>query len=169
MPFETPNLITQETRVPQQVTTDSFVIRPLTITDAEPDYTAVMESRDRISNTFGPDNPWPSSTLTLEQNRIDVAWHQKEHQRRDAFTYTVYDPETETELGCLYIQPTQVIQYDAVVYFWTAETADQRNLTIKIADTIRQWISNDWPFEKITYPGRDIQWADWRQINSNSK
>ncbi|ERG94365.1 GNAT family N-acetyltransferase, partial [Haloquadratum walsbyi] len=134
MPFETPSLIPPNTPVPQQITTDSFIIRPLRITDTEADYAAVIESREQIKNTFGPDHPWPPVGLTLEQNRVDLAWHQKEHQRRDSFTFTIYDPDTETELGCLYIQPTQVAEYNATVYFWTSVTADRRNLTTQIVD-----------------------------------
>lgn len=166
MPFETPNLITSSTQVPKQVTTDAFVIRPIKLTDAKVDYTAVMESRDQISNTFGLDHPWPPADLTLEQNRVDLAWHQKEHQRRDAFTYTVYDTDTNTELGCLYIQPTRVSNYEAGIYFWTSAVAGRRNLTANISETIRQWISDDWPFDKIVYPGRDVQWEDWQECKS---
>jgi len=167
MPFETPNLISSNIRIPQQIKTDLFVIRPLEVTDAKADYEAVMESRDRIKNTFGPNHPWPPTDLTLEQNRIDLAWHQKEHQRRDSFTYTIYDPDTETELGCLYIQPTQIDDYDAAVYFWTSMTANQRDLVDQITACIRRWVSEDWPLEKVIYPGRDVPWEDYQTLKPN--
>jgi len=166
MPFETPNLIEKNTAVPRRVETDSFVIRPLRVTDARADFNAVTESRGRIKNTFGPDHPWPSESLTSRQNRIDVAWHRKEHQRRDSFTFTVYDHESETELGCLYIQPTRVDSYDATVYFWVSESGVQRDLSNRITSCIKRWISDDWPITKLIYPGRDICWDDWQTLKS---
>lgn len=161
MPFETPNLIANDTPVPEQAETERFVIRPLRITDAEMDCAAVMASRERIQGTFGPDHRWPSSDLTLEQNRIDVAWHQKEHQRRDSFTYSVCDPGESVELGCLYVQPTRRDEYEAAIYFWTAEAAVEMGLAGAIESRLRQWISDDWPFTKTAYPGRDIPWSEW--------
>jgi len=107
MPFETADLLPRSTQVPGPLETDGVTIRQLTVADAERDFDAVTESRDRIRGTFGPETDWPPEDLTLEQNRIDVAWHQKEHQRRDAFTYAVVDPSDTTEYGCLYVQPTR--------------------------------------------------------------
>jgi len=168
MPFTTPNLIEAGIAIPSRVQTDSFVIRPLEVTDAEADYNAVMESRDQIVNTFGPDHPWPPADLTLEQNRIDLAWHQKEHQRRDSFTFTVHDLDSDTEFGCLYIQPSQLEAYDAAVYYWVSETARRYDIDEKITTCIREWIADDWPLENVIYPGRDLSWNDWETQKSNS-
>ena len=167
MPFIIPDLIEDGIAIPSRVQTDSFIIRPLEITDAEADYDAVMKSRNQIVNTFGPNHPWPPEDLTLEQNRIDLAWHQKEHQRRDSFTFTVHSLNGDTEFGCLYIQPSQIKAYDATVYYWISETARRNKLTGEITTCIREWIANDWPLENITFPGRDLSWNDWKTLKSN--
>lgn len=165
MPFETPDLIPEEVEAPSRVETDAFVIRPLTIDDVEQDYEAVMSSRERLQGTFGPDDEWPTADLTRKQNRIDLAWHQKEFQRRDAFTYAVV--ADDVQLGCLYIQPTQVSEYDAAVYFWVSDAAVERELDVTIAECVRRWISTEWPLDAVAYPGRDIPWPEWPPVTSN--
>lgn len=166
MPFETPNLIANKTTVPEQIETEHFVIRPLRVTDVKMDFEALIASRERIRGTFGPDHRWPPSNLTLEQNRIDIAWHQKEHQRRDSFTYSVCDPNASVEFGCLYIQPTLRDEYEAAVYFWTAKAAVETGLAGVIESRLRQWVSDDWPFARTAYPGRDISWSEWEPSNN---
>ncbi len=159
MPFETADLLPRSTQVPGPLETDGVTIRQLTVADAERDFDAVTESRDRIRGTFGPETDWPPEDLTLEQNRIDVAWHQKEHQRRDAFTYAVVDPSDTTEYGCLYVQPTRNPAYEATVYFWIAESAVEGGRSPVIESTLREWIEEAWPFETVAYPGRDEPWT----------
>jgi hypothetical protein len=161
MPFETPDLLSESVSVPRRVETSAFVVRPLEIGDAERDYEAVTASSDRLRGLFGPDHPWPPADLTLAQNRIDVAWHHKEFQRRDAFTYAILDPEETTELGCVYVQPTRVEGYDAAVYFWVSAFGVERDLATAIETRVRQWIADDWPFASVAYPGRDVPWTDW--------
>lgn len=161
MPFETPDLLPPSVDVPQRVETEAFHICPLTVADVQRDYDAVIASRDRIRGTFGPDHPWPPVDLTPEQNRLDVAWHHKEFQRRDAFTYAVVDPEEVVEMGCVYVQPTRTDDYEAAVYFWVAESGVDRGLAAAIERTLRNWIDDSWPFESVAYLGRDIPWSEW--------
>jgi len=164
MPFETPDLLPPDVDVPARVDTDVFVIRPLTIDDVERDYEAVMSSRERLRGTFGPNDEWPTADLTIEQDRIDVAWHEKEFQRRDAFTYAVVGDDG-VQLGCVYVQPTRVPGYDAAVYYWVAESGIERGLGEVIAERVRRWIEAEWPFEAVAYPGRDVPWAEWPPVN----
>jgi hypothetical protein len=161
VPFETPDLLGPSAPVPERVETEAFTIRPLTVDDARMDYEAVTASRQRLTGTFGPDHDWPPADLTLDQNRIDVAWHHKEFQRRDAFTYAVVDPAGRVELGCVYVQPTRAQGYDAAVYFWVSEAGVDRGLAGAIESEVRGWLADEWPFEAVAYPGRDIPWTEW--------
>ena len=161
MPFETPDLLPSEVDVPRRLERPEFLVRPLTVDDAERDFEAVTSSRDRLRGTFGPDHGWPPDDLTLAQNRIDLAWHQKEFQRRDAFTYAVVDPDDTVEFGCVYVQPTRASGYDAAVYFWVSEAGVDRGLADGIAAAVRGWIDAAWPFDAVAYPGRDIAWSEW--------
>lgn len=165
MPFETPDLIPSGVPIPKRTEMDAFVIRPLTVADAERDYEAVTESRECLRGTFGPDDGWPPDDLTFEGNRIDLAWHQKEFQRRDAFAYAVVDPDETVELGCVYVQPTRVDGYDAAVYFWISNSALGRGLADDIESHVRGWFDSAWPFDNVGYPGRDIPWHAWTDEN----
>jgi hypothetical protein len=82
--------------VPELLETDRFRIRPLAIHDVVKDYDAVMTSREHLWEQFGQAWGWPSEDLTLEQDQIDLAWHQKEAQRRSSFAYAVMRPDS----GC---------------------------------------------------------------------
>ena len=63
---------------PAGIETNEFRLRMLTIHDVVKDYDAVMSSIDHLRGVFGPHSFWPSDDLTLEQDLIDLAWHQKE-------------------------------------------------------------------------------------------
>ena len=88
--------------IPSGIETEDFKIRILTINDVVKDYDAVMSSIDHLKGVFGPNNPWPDVDLTLEQDLIDLGWHQKEFQIRSSFAYTVMRPDESRCLGCPY-------------------------------------------------------------------
>ena len=76
-----------------------------------------MTSIDHLQGVFGDASDWPAPDLSLEQDIIDLAWHQKEFQRRSSFTYPVTNPD-ETRLGCVYILPSRVTEAGAEVFPW---------------------------------------------------
>ena len=68
--------------VPKILQTERMRIRPLTINDAVKDYDAVTTSEDRLRTVYNPGGDWPFG-LTLEQNIIELGWHQTEFQLAD--------------------------------------------------------------------------------------
>ena len=84
----------------------------LTVDDVVKDYDAVMTSVDHLRGVFGPQSDWPAEDLTLEQDLIDLGWHQKEFQIRRSFAYTVMNLSETTCLGCVYINPARNRGYD---------------------------------------------------------
>src|SRR5688500_19042573 len=83
-------LVPKEFKVPEKLETQEFRLRMLTVNDVVKDFDAVMTSIEHLK-TIWPGGSWPEG-LTLEQNLIDLGWHQKEFQRRTAFAYTVVTP-----------------------------------------------------------------------------
>ena len=148
--------------VPETLETDEFRLRMLTVNDVVKDYDAVMSSFDHC-RTIWPGGTWPED-LTLEQNLIDLGWHQKEFQTRRSFAYTVVDPSESRVLGCVYIEPTRRRGYDAVVYLWARQSELAGGLESRLHTTVRGWIESAWPFESVGFPGRDIPWEAWRAI-----
>lgn len=149
--------------VPEILETDRMRLRPLTITDAVKDYAAVMESEERLRTIFWPGGDWPHG-LTLEQNIIDLGWHQKEFQMRRSFAYTVVDLDETQVLGCMYIHPTRKQGYDAEITMWVRQSRFQEGLDEHLFETVYSWIEKCWPLKRPAYPGRLISFEDWRAI-----
>jgi hypothetical protein len=150
--------------VPRTMATPEFTIRPIGINDAVKDYDAVMTSRDRLLGVFGPDSTWPSENLSLEQNIVDLGWHQKEFQRRTSFAFAVMSPDEERELGCVYLYPPSREGFDVEVYVWVR--ADRVDLDEPLCTAVRDWIANDWPFERPAFPGRSTSWGEWATLQN---
>lgn len=139
--------------IPMRVETLEFIIRPLLITDAIKDYDAVMTSLEHLHGIFGTDSDWPTTTLTLEQDIIDLGWHHKEFQRRSSFAYTVMSTDETKCLGCLYIYPHESEQYDAKVYCWI-RASHARTLDKMLFSALQDWLKTCWPLTNIEFPGR---------------
>ena len=112
------NWITSDFEVPEKLEMDRFRLRMLTVNDVVKDYDAVMLSRSKIAGVFGPKSDWPRADLSLEQDLIDLGWHQKEFQRRSSFAYTVMSADESVCLGCVYIDPSKQEDTDATVIVW---------------------------------------------------
>jgi hypothetical protein len=152
-----------EFEIPEKLETNRMRIRMLKVTDVIKDYDAVMSSKEHLlkSKTFGPNQKWPTG-LTIEQNLIDLGWHQKEFQIRSSFAYTVMSLDEKKCNGCIYIEPSSNSNYEAMVYLWVRQSEVESGLDQHLFETVRTWISEKWPFQKVAYPGRTISWEDWR-------
>lgn len=134
----------------------------LTVNDVVKDYDAVMTSIEHCK-TVWPGGTWPED-LTLEQNLIDLGWHQKEFQTRRSFAYTVVRPDESTVLGCVYIVPSRKRGYDAEVYLWARQSELPGGLEDRLHAAVRNWVATSWPFAGVGFPGRDVPWEIWRAI-----
>ncbi len=154
------SFLPKEFKVPEKLETDRFRLRMLTINDVVKDYDAVITSVDHLKGVFGPDSSWPEN-LTLEQDLIDLGWHQKEFQRCSSFAYTVVTPDESRCLGCVYIDPPSRPGYDAEVYLWVRQSDLAKGLDTLLYNTVKEWVREEWPFNNVAYPGRDIDWNTW--------
>jgi hypothetical protein len=148
--------------VPAQLDTPEFRLRMLTIHDVVQDYEAVTSSEAHLRSVW-PDSKWPQG-LTLEQNLIDLGWHQKEFQRRSSFAYTVVAPDESRVIGCVYLYPSTRRGYDAEAYLWARQSELASGLERRLYATVQDWIARDWPFGTVAYPGRDIDWDSWHAL-----
>lgn len=149
--------------VPLRLEGDGFVLRPLTVNDVVKDFDAVVSSTDRLVGHMDPADSWPRG-LTLEENLVDLGWHQREFTLRHSFAYTVFSPDGGTCLGCAYIYPCFKQGYDVEVYYWVRTSEAGSGLEARLGRTLRSWLANDWPFRCVAYPGRDIAWSAWQQL-----
>jgi len=146
--------------------TEHFRIRMLAVTDVVKDYDAVMSSLDHLQDMFLENWDWPSSDLTFEKDLIDLGWHQKEFEIRSSFAYTVVAPDESRVLGCMYISPFDYGGYDAEVTMWVRTDTLESGLDPILYQTVKKWITDDWPFEKVAYPGRDMAWSRYNELQA---
>lgn len=157
MPF-----VPKDFSVPAMLETAEFRLRMLTVHDVVKDFDAVMTSVDHLK-TIWPGGKWPTG-LTLEQNLIDLGWHQKEFQIRRSFAYTVVSLSEEMVKGCVYIEPSHKSGYDAEVYLWARQSELAGGLEERLYEAVRKWVSEAWPFERAAFPGRSVGWDAWAKL-----
>jgi hypothetical protein len=58
-----------------------------------------------------------------------------------------------------------VKDYDARITMWVRASVVNNGLDTILFDSVKKWISKDWPFRKVAYPGREINWTEWKSMN----
>lgn len=150
--------------VPEKLITKQMLLRPLLSSDVELDYHAVMSSIDHLKGVFGPDDDWPREDLTMEDDLRALKNHEAEFQKRVGFTYTVMNREEKECLGCVYIIPIHAEGYDAQVFLWVTRDAFNKGYDSELYDAVKEWMKKDWPFSKVVFPGRDMDWKTYEEI-----
>lgn len=151
--------------VPARLTTEEFVLRPITADDAERDHDAVMETRDALRQW--EQSTWPADDFTVAANRDDLVDLEQRHATHRAFTYTVLDPAEVTCLGCVYLFPTTATflekstvtprgddawsDVDVVVYFWVRASSMDTAMDGRLLAALRIWLVDEWMFERAVY------------------
>ncbi|MGB1252923.1 MAG: N-acetyltransferase [Candidatus Promineifilaceae bacterium] len=151
----------EDSTIPDGLVTDDFLIRPLSATDVELDYAAVMESRVFLRKW--EQSSWPEDTFTLADNLKDLQRHEREHLNGESFTFTVMNPAETECLGCIYIFPrtarwlskaeatptgdTVWADYEAVVLFWIRQSRLADAMDRKLLAVLRPWLRQEWSFD----------------------
>ena len=156
--------------VPASLEAPRFTLRMLSIHDLVKDFDAVMSSRERLWARFAAPWGWPRADLSLEQDLIDLAWHQKEFQRRTSFAYAAMSPDGARLLGCVYIEPLVVRDetaaeaagetaggaadaVEAEVWFWARSSELASGLEDELGRAVADWLARDWPFRRVLWQG----------------
>ncbi len=139
---------------PETITTNSFIVRKLCYADAVMDYDGVMSSIDIIRQTRGGD--WPTKELTLLDNQIDLAWHQREFENKSSFAFIVTTLDNSKSLGCVYFYPpgfrnANVSLGDVDVSFWVTKEAYDNGLYPVLYKSIQDWLKVSWPFKNPVF------------------
>ncbi len=144
---------------PEKLVHPNFTARKLCARDVDLDYAAVMSSIDIIRKTRG--GSWPNSDLTLEDDLIDLSWHQREFENSSSFAYTVMN-HAETEcLGCFYLYPPGFrgeapAGTDIDVSFWVTQKAYDSGLYPVLYTALKQWLAAEWPFKNPYWSNQEI-------------
>jgi len=157
-------LVPDDFRVPDRLDADGFHLRMLTVNDLVKDYDAVMSSEAQLKGSMRPGSKWPEG-LTIEDDLIDLGWHQREFRQRRSFAYTVMSPDESVCLGCCYIYPSDKAGFDAKAFWWVRSSAVADGLDDRLGTAFRKWLRERWPFKRVAFPGRDIAWAEWQRLD----
>ncbi len=142
---------------PHGMRTDRLVLLPLRASDVERDYDAVMSDAAALRRCRGSD--WPSDDFTLAENLADLERHEREHERGEAFTYTVLAPDEVRCLGCVYIVPVWsealplcgAAACAACIGFWVRASEWSNDLDRHLLTTLREWLKAEWAFECVLF------------------
>ena len=99
--------------------------------------------------------------LTKSRNLENIKRHEREFVDREAFVYTVLSSDEHACFGCVYINPPTRGDYDAEVLMWVTVQAYGRGFDEVLFKSVRNWIEQEWPFNRVAYPGRSIGWKEW--------
>jgi hypothetical protein len=143
----------------ERVETKNFIIRKLEARDVYIDYVAYMSSIEAIKKQRG--GTWPQPDTTIEDNLIDLGWHQREFELKTSFAFIVTNLEGNASLGCVYFYPvghpmnsasTNVPQAtDVVINMWTTQAALDSGLYDELYRFVEDWVREKWPFQQPYY------------------
>jgi hypothetical protein len=144
--------LADEFRVPDRLDLPTgHHLRPIREADAEIDYPSVMGSQRRLWQRYGEAWRWPPEDLSLEEDRIDLARHEREVAARETFNYAVLDAEERTLLGCVYIDPAEEEGVDADVSWWVVDESVGTDLDAALDVLIPRWLADVWRFSSVRY------------------
>jgi hypothetical protein len=118
--------------VPRALAAEHFRLEPLGPQHNDSDYEAWSSSVEHIHMTPGWEtSSWPDDR-SLEDNLRDLQRH--------------------AVIGCVYIYPDKDDQHDARVRSWVR--ASQAELDVQLWRAVKDWLAEEWPFERVAYAER---------------
>jgi len=146
---------------PQRVRVAGFRLVPLGPALVKIDFDAYMSSIDHLQKTFTRSTDWPREDISQADAMRDMETEQARFQKRTSFAYAVLTPDGRRERGSVYVSPSPVGAYDAVVRLWVTKAEQDAGFDAELYAWVRTWMKTDWPFRKVAYPGRSIDWRTW--------
>ncbi len=141
----------RDKEIPRGIQINEFIIRQLRASDNEIDYKAAIESGFRSKN------------FPKEENLKQIERHERDHNNRKSFAYTIVNSNETECYGCIFIQPIvpflkavffqdhifkdwDVGEDDPAVGFWITPKGWQQGLYIRLLEKLPQWFKTEWPY-----------------------
>ncbi|WP_439468804.1 twin-arginine translocation pathway signal protein [Blastomonas fulva] len=148
-------------QVPTLVEAPGFKVVPLGPELVDIDFAAYMSSIEHLQTTFTRSTSWPHANVSAADAMKDMQTEQARFAKRESFAYAVLTPDGKRERGCVYVYPSDVPGYDAVVTMWVTKAEFDAGFDAELYAWATEWVAKEWPFAKVAYPGRAIDWATW--------
>ena len=154
-------LVAPDFAVPMSVVTPHFKLQPLGPALVKIDFEAYMSSVEHLQKTFTRSLEWPHAGISDADAMKDMEGEAARFAAREAFSYSVLTPDGRRERGCIYVSPSPVAGYDAQVRIWVTQADYDAGFDAELYAWASQWVKTAWPFKKVAYPGRAIDWGTW--------
>lgn len=164
-----PSFIPADFNAPTLLETKNFKLVPLGPDLVDVDFAAYMSSIEHLQKTFTRSTGWPHKDISAADAMKDMESEQARFESRKSFAYAVLTPDGSRERGSLYVRPSNVAGYDAVVSLWVTKAEYDAGFDAELYDWATRWVETDWPFEKVAYPGRAIDWDSWDVLVASAK
>lgn len=165
----TPGFVPADFVIPVLAEGKGFKLVPLNPSLAKIDYDAYMSSVEHLQNTFSRSPTWPHAGITDADTIKDMETEQARFANRKSFAYAVLTPDGLRERGCIYVYPSPVAGYDAMVRMWVTKAEYDAGFEAELYGWVTKWIKADWPFENVAYPGHSVDWATWDALIAAKK
>jgi hypothetical protein len=156
-----PPLIPASFNPPTRIETPNFTLVPLGPDLVKVDFDAYMSSIEHLQKTFSRSPNWPRQGISDADAMLDMQTEQGRFNARKSFAYSVLTPDGRRERGSVYVSPSPVPGYDAVVRLWVTKAEYDAGFDAELYKWVTDWVRKDWPFRKVAYPGRSIDWTTW--------
>jgi len=138
-----------------------FKLVPLGPEQVTVDYAAYMSSIPHLQKTFSRSTAWPHKDISAADAMADMENEQGRFAARTSFAYAVLTPDGTRERGSVYVSPSPVPGYDAMVRMWVTQADYDAGFDAALYGWVANWVRTKWPFAKVAYPGRAIAWEEW--------
>ncbi|MGN6358073.1 MAG: twin-arginine translocation pathway signal protein [Novosphingobium sp.] len=152
--------------VPTLVEAPGFKLVPLGPEVVKLDFAAYMSSIQHLQQTFSRSTRWPREGITDAEAMQDMLSEQARFEKRSSFAYAVLTPDGRRERGCVYVYPSKVPGYDAMVTLWVTKAEYDAGFDGELYKWVTGWMRTAWPLQRIAYPGRSIAWAEWDALTA---
>jgi hypothetical protein len=168
-PKSVSSFVPADFNAPTLVETGHFRIVPLGPDLVKVDFNAYMSSIEHLQKTFTRSADWPHNGISDTDAMQDMEAEQARFRKRASFAYSVLTNDGRRERGCVYVYPSPVAGYDAVVRLWVTKAEYDAGFDAELFEWVTTWMRKDWPFAKVAYPGRSITWEKWDAVVAASK
>ncbi len=129
-----------------------YHLRPIRADDTPIDYPAVMGSRASLWASYGESWGWPPESMTEEQDREDLAHHEREIAAHASFNYALLNDDETALFGCVYLDPPERSGSDAEISWWVIDELRDGPVHRAFNAFVPSWIASAWPFRAPHYP-----------------
>lgn len=164
-----PAFVPADLAVPTSVEAPGFRLVPLGPELVRLDFEAYMSSIEHLQATFTRSTAWPRHDISDADAMQDMLNEQARFASRASFAYAVLTPDGSRERGCVYVYPSPVSGYDAEVRMWVTKAEFDAGFDAELFAWVTGWMASDWPFARVAYPGRTIEWGEWDSLVAASR